>query len=293
MSVFLHAIRNVNNTDDRLITEPLAINNSGYTKIDSANISTYRPDGRSDYQLIYVKSGLFYIVSENGTERPIPKDNIIIYRPYEYQHYKLYKQDKAEFFWIHFGGTWTEKLLEELNISKDLRYCKYEHADAFISTVHFIMNTLRKNERYSEMSCTAKLLELFSVIGRRDEATVSTSNNTQLMDKICLDIANNYFLETSNEEYARKYGMSVSYFIKTFKATTGTTPQQYKAIQRLNNAENLLAETDLKISEISHILGFSDSLYFSKFFSKSKGISPTEFRNQSKSQKISDLQSDS
>lgn len=285
MSVFLTAIKNVNNTDDRLVTVPLSINNSGYTKIDSANISTCRPNGRKDYQLVYIKSGLFYIVSEDGTERPVPKDNIVIYRPYEYQHYKLYKQDNTEFFWIHFGGTWSEKLLEELHISEDLRYFKYEHADAFISTVHFIMNTLRKNERYGEMSCTAKLLELFSVIGRRDEATVSTNTNTALMDKICLDIANNYFLETSNEEYALKYGMSVSYFIKSFKATTGTTPQQYKSMLRFNNAENLLAGTDLKISEISHILGFSDSLYFSKFFSKLKGMSPTEFRNQSKKEK--------
>lgn len=280
MSVFLVAVKNVNNTDDRNIIEPLGVNNAGYTKIDSSNLSTFRPDGREDYQFIYVKSGLCYIVSESGEETPIPKNNIIIYRPGEYQHYKFYKQDKSEMFWIHFGGTWVETLFKEINIS-ELKHFKYDHADAFISTVNFVMNTLRKNEKNHEISCISKLMELFTIIGRREEDNISTQN-TPLMDKICLDIASNYFLETTNEEYARKYNMSVSYFIKTFKATTGTTPQQYKAAQRLANAENLLANTNLKISEISHILGFSDSLYFSKFFNKLKGVSPTEFRNKYK-----------
>jgi len=280
MSVFLVAVKNVNDTDDRSVLEPLGVNNAGYTKIDSSDLSTYRPYGRKDYQFLYVKSGLCYIVTENGEDIPIPKNHIIIFRPNEYQHYKFYKKDKSEMFWIHFGGTWVEKLFEEINIS-DLKYFKYEHADAFISTVNFVMNTLRKNEKNHEIICVSKLMELFSVIGRRGEDNISNPN-TPLMDKICLDIASNYFLETTNEEYARKYNMSVSYFIKTFKATTGTTPQQYKAVQRLANAENLLSETNLKISEISHILGFSDSLYFSKFFSKLKGISPTEFRNKHK-----------
>lgn len=282
MSVFLTGVANINNIDDKLINAPIGVNNAGFTKIDSANLSTYRPEGRKDYQLIFVKSGICYL-NLNNTEIPIPQNNIIVYRPYESQHYKFFKQDRTEIFWVHFGGTWVEEIFKEIGIT-DLKHFPYTHSEAFIGTVNFIMNELRKNEPLCNMNCIAKLMELFVAIGRRNEEVSFSVPNPTLMDKICLDIANNYFLETTNEEYASKYNMSVSYFIKSFKAATGTTPQQFKALQRLRNAENLLSETDLKITEISHLLGFADSLYFSKFFNKTKGMSPSEFRQKYKNQ---------
>lgn len=285
MSVFLYGLANTNSIDDRLISAPLDINNAGYTKIDTANISTYRPKGRNDYQLIFVKSGVCYLKESHG-ETPVLKEHIIIFRPNEVQDYKFYKQDRTEIFWIHFGGTWVKELFCKLNIDS-LKIFEFPHGEIFINTANYIMNALRKNEPYCNLSCTAKLLELFYAIGNRDTEFTLPHGNSNIIDKISLDIANNYYLDISNEEYARKYNMSVSHFIKLFKATTGTTPQQFKALQRIGNAENLLCNTDLKITEISHILGFSDSLYFSKFFSKIKGISPSAFRAEYKKEQLS------
>jgi AraC-like DNA-binding protein len=47
---------------------------------------------------------------------------------------------------------------------------------------------------------------------------------------------------------------------------------------RIREGKRLLAETDLSLSQIANILGFSSASYFSQSFRKSEGISPIEFR---------------
>ena len=55
-------------------------------------IETERPNGRGDYQLIYVKEGKLHLY-ENGEERIISKGNVLLFRPYEPQIYNLYAAD--------------------------------------------------------------------------------------------------------------------------------------------------------------------------------------------------------
>ena len=42
----------------------------------------------------------------------------------------------------------------------------------------------------------------------------------------------------------------------------------------------MLKATDLRINQICYKVGFEDSLYFSRLFSKMMGISPSEYREQ-------------
>ena len=47
---------------------------------------------------------------------------------------------------------------------------------------------------------------------------------------------------------------------------------------RIKEGKRLLAETDLSLSQIAAILGFSSSSYFSQTFRNAEGTSPTEYR---------------
>ena len=48
---------------------------------------------------------------------------------------------------------------------------------------------------------------------------------------------------------------------------------------------SLLGDTDHSLSQISHMLGFSSPSYFSQSFRKLEGVSPMEYRKQSKIEK--------
>ncbi|WP_244889447.1 helix-turn-helix domain-containing protein [Pedobacter antarcticus] len=45
-------------------------------------------------------------------------------------------------------------------------------------------------------------------------------------------------------------------------------------------AKNMLTEGDLNISEISHLLGFENTTYFSRLFKKEVGITPNQFKGR-------------
>jgi AraC-like DNA-binding protein len=48
----------------------------------------------------------------------------------------------------------------------------------------------------------------------------------------------------------------------------------------LLEAKRLLTNPQLSISDISFRLNFSDNSYFTKFFKKTEGVTPEEFRKQ-------------
>jgi len=74
--------------------------------------------------------------------------------------------------------------------------------------------------------------------------------------------------------------MSISWFIQNFRQYANTTPAQYIQSLRVTNAKMLLETTDYNITEISNLVGYENPLYFSRFFRKQCGMSPSQFRKQ-------------
>ena len=72
--------------------------------------------------------------------------------------------------------------------------------------------------------------------------------------------------------------MSECWFIRSFKARTGMTPQRYLTSIRLGQARELLRSSTLNIGEIAAVCGYETALYFSRIFRKYTGVSPKAFR---------------
>ena len=58
----------------------------------------------------------------------------------------------------------------------------------------------------------------------------------------------------------------------------GISPIAYLNNYRMSVAADRLADTPDTISEISYSVGIQDPLYFSKFFKKTYGMAPKEYR---------------
>lgn len=72
--------------------------------------------------------------------------------------------------------------------------------------------------------------------------------------------------------------MSRSSLYNKFKDLTGQSLGAYIEDYRITRAKEMLASTAMTMSEISDALGFSTQRYFSTFFRKKTGISPSQFR---------------
>lgn len=80
------------------------------------------------------------------------------------------------------------------------------------------------------------------------------------------------------EEMAAAAYLSPFHFARLFKKLTGASPHAYLATLRVGRAQQLLAETDLSVSEISTRVGYSSPSHFSKAFRQSTGMTPRSFR---------------
>ena len=84
------------------------------------------------------------------------------------------------------------------------------------------------------------------------------------------------------EQLAEEGHMNKYYLSHAFKREYGVSPINYLISRRLEESKYLLAETDLSMSQIAQLLGFSSLSYFSQVFRKTQGLSPMEYRHNAK-----------
>ena len=80
------------------------------------------------------------------------------------------------------------------------------------------------------------------------------------------------------EQLAEEGHMNKFYLSHAFKKEYGLSPINYMISKRIEESKYLLAETDLSMSQIAQLLGFSSLSYFSQVFHRTQGITPKEYR---------------
>lgn len=70
------------------------------------------------------------------------------------------------------------------------------------------------------------------------------------------------------------------YLVHAFSKEYGVTPINYLLLCRIRESKHLLANTNLSLSQIAQVHGFSSPSYFSQSFRRLEGISPMEYRKR-------------
>lgn len=86
-------------------------------------------------------------------------------------------------------------------------------------------------------------------------------------------------------EAARQAMMSTSHFSRLFKEVTGVTFARFALGHRIKQSAIALTDTNEHIKKIAIDWGFIDSSHYTKTFEKYFGVSPSNFRHQSRENK--------
>lgn len=84
----------------------------------------------------------------------------------------------------------------------------------------------------------------------------------------------------SIDSIANDLSVSNSYMCAVFKKETGKTINKFITTYRIEKAKALLKNHGLKIEEVSNMVGYGDSDYFSKVFKKHVLCTPSEYRKR-------------
>ena len=110
---------------------------------------------------------------------------------------------------------------------------------------------------------------------KREKFEATSSESFQRFEHVLNYVHENYSSNLKTSEVAERFFFSKEYFCRLFKKNTGMTFNQYVTQCRVIHAEQLLKDTNTRISEIAQEVGFSDEgsfiAQFKKYYSKTPG----------------------
>lgn len=98
------------------------------------------------------------------------------------------------------------------------------------------------------------------------------------MNRVMQYLLDHRYQKISLDDTASIANLSKEAFCRYFKLRTRKTFTQYLLQIRINEAQKLLQETDLGISEIAFQVGFENLSYFNRSFKKITGLTPRDFK---------------
>jgi len=258
----------------------IAINSCGcYKLVKLSRFQTNRPNGRSDFQLLYISKGTAHF-SILGEMHIVPEGSLVIYRPHQAQNYIYNLSENPEIYWLHFSGTDIGNFIDNLGF-KNSPWYNIGVKSEYITIFDKIIRELQvKREHFFELS-NLYALELFSLMSRSmSEGGLDIHIINEQIQNVIELMHKNSQSKQSIQEYAKLCSISTCWFIHCFKAYTGMTPQQYITDIRVTKAKELLLYSSFNITEIASIVGYDNSFYFSRIFKKNTALSPREYKNK-------------
>lgn len=106
--------------------------------------------------------------------------------------------------------------------------------------------------------------------------------NSEAIIRAAEYIRSHYAEPISIAKMALQSGLERRRFAYMFEKHTGMSPISYLAACRIHRSKELLRTCSYSVSNIAESVGYTDNYYFSRFFKKQTGLSPTEYRNHVK-----------
>ncbi|EJG02194.1 helix-turn-helix domain-containing protein [Flavobacterium sp. F52] len=139
------------------------------------------------------------------------------------------------------------------------------------------------NSDFSESVIKAYLQVILALSSKEKKQQISSqSQGTSRMDEglnFQQLLEENFLAERSVQFYAEKLNLTAENFSKKIKSHLGKPPSGFIYDRIVLESKKLLHLTHMSIKEISADLHFQDEHYFSRFFKKHVGISPSDYRN--------------
>lgn len=184
-----------------------------------------------------------------------------------------------EWYEIQLTGAQALDYLASLGLTRDLPVrrvaCLQKTQAAFRAVLEYF-----KKEGRNPYVLLALAYELVACCGMGWVEAVGGGGRGMLLRRAQALIETRLEVELNVNEIARLLGVERTTLLRAFRQELGTTPVRYLQEVRLSRAKDLLANTNLPVTQIGLHTGFRSDKYFFACFKRATGLSPSVWRGQ-------------
>jgi len=247
------------------------------------NKNIQKPHSHSHYQILFVlnKVGSIQLndVSYSFNE------GTLVFIPPRVQH-SIESYEKMTVLKLEFDREKLDSLNQELlDASLFSKSVVFRPSAGKIAEVKQIFRRMlyekSKSNAWTPYTSSINLSQLFILLLKKDKGPVKTHNKLRA-SKIQEYIDTQYYEIYGIELLANKFQLSTRHITSIFKEQNEMTPNQYLNQVRINEAKQLLIETDNDIMTICFEVGYESLATFYRQFKMLTDLSPKVYRNQFK-----------
>lgn len=141
-------------------------------------------------------------------------------------------------------------------------------------------------EDFQRLMTLGNISRLFAVLLEKHFYTENNEDVSDIFIKIARLKPVFEYIEThfstplSLTELAKIIGMNPRYFCRFFSSITHQTPMDYVNYYRIEQAANMLCNTEMTVTDVGLECGYNDTCHFIKTFKKYKNITPKQYQKQ-------------
>ncbi|MBX2874146.1 MAG: AraC family transcriptional regulator [Saprospiraceae bacterium] len=231
-----------------------------------------------EYQLIYVTEGAGTLENEQGTFG-FTSGTMLLIRPREYHRYRPKIESGWVEYYIGFNGHLVNHFYQQAESLRQQAFLHCGIQENFLECYRKIFTFVEEEKLGFQQIASAYVIELLGhLVAFQKQGEFSGKPIEQIIQRALLYMRENVESNLDLQILAAQYHVTYANFRKMFKKYTGMSPRQYHLELKMRRAKELVLTSDKSIMQISEELNFESIHYFSRYFKKKLGYSPTELR---------------
>ena len=219
----------------------------------------------------FVLSGEGYI-----NNKQVGADTVFIAYENSKMNYYPSTSDPWSYIYVRLRGDGVQKAFSDLGFDRGITVLPFHKREELFHILS-LGKSLSDNEARKAI---ANLV--FLLFDKPKQSKNEKSKPLQHAEEIKQYIDNNYHKKLSVAGISDSFYLNKNYVRTLFCDCLGMSPKQYIQNVRMERARFLLSDTSESISLISRAVGYDDPLLFSKMFKQYNGVSPLQYRADSK-----------
>lgn len=239
----------------------------------------------NQYVLMYCTEGEGWYEIENQKQK-VSANQIFILPKATSHAYGSTSKNPWTIYWIHLDGKVASHFASGLEKPMLISPEKDSRIEERLKLFEEIFSTLKNG--YSKSNLEYSITALFHFLGSLKylsayrACTTCNYQERDIAEEAIHFMRENIHKRLTLKEISNYTGLSVSHFSSIFQKKTGYSVLNYLSQLKIQEACHHLDFSNMKINQISMIIGFDDPFYFSRLFTKTMGVSPSEYRSRKK-----------